>query len=78
MTLSDSTKKMPHRMGSISSLWMMTAHTPMMPPIISEPVSPMNTCAGYALYHKKPIIAPMKAQRNTTSSCEPGMYMMFR
>ena len=22
------------------------AHTPMIPPIVSEPVSPMNTCAG--------------------------------
>ena len=39
-------KNMPQRMGSISSLWIMMAQTPMMPPIISDPVSPINTCAG--------------------------------
>ena len=32
--------------GSISSLCMMIAVTAMIPPIVSDPVSPMNTCAG--------------------------------
>ena len=54
------------------------AVTAMMPPMVSEPVSPINTCAGYALYHRKPISAPMKAHMNTTSSSDPGMYMMLR
>ena len=46
MTLRLSIKKMPQSSGSNSSLWMMTAHTPMMPPMVSEPVSPMKICAG--------------------------------
>ena len=54
---------------------MMTAQTPMMPPMVSEPVSPMNTWAGKALYHRKPIMAPMNADRNTTSSSACGIYM---
>ena len=78
MSLSISTKKMPQSMGSSSSLWMMTAQTPMMPPMVSEPVSPIKTCAGKALYQRKPIMAPTKAQRNTTSSSEWGMYMMSK
>ena len=39
-------KNMPHKMGNISSLCMMIADTAMMPPMVSEPVSPMKTCAG--------------------------------
>lgn len=33
---------------------MMMANTAISPPIVRLPVSPMNTCAGKALYHKKP------------------------
>ena len=39
-------EKIPQRIGSISSLWMMMAPTAMIPPMVSEPVSPMNTWAG--------------------------------
>lgn len=39
-------EEIPQRIGSISSLWMMMAPTAMIPPMVSEPVSPMNTWAG--------------------------------
>jgi len=56
----------------------MMANTAIIPPIVKLPVSPINTCAGYALYHKNPISAPINAQMKITSSSEPGIYIMFR
>ena len=38
----------------------------------SEPVSPINTIAGGALYHKKPSAEPIIAAHNTVSSPAPG------
>ena len=50
----------------------------MMPPMESEPVSPMKICAGKELYQRKPMSAPRKAAAKTVSSPAPGMYMMLR
>ena len=72
------TRNTPQRIGISNSLCMIMANTAMMPPIVKLPVSPMNTCAGYALYHRKPINAPIKAQMKITSSSDPGIYMMLR
>ena len=69
---------MPHSSGSRSSLRMQRAKTAMMPPIESEPVSPMNICAGKELYHRNPSSAPPMAAAKTTSSEASGMYMMLR
>ena len=41
-----STKKIPHRIGSSSSLRISSANTAMIPPMARLPVSPINTCAG--------------------------------
>ena len=56
-----SIRKMPHSTGSSSSLRMSTALTPITPPIVRLPVSPMNTWAGKVLYHRNPSSAPTKA-----------------
>ena len=69
---------MPQRMGISNSLCMIMASTAMMPPMVSEPVSPMKICAGKALYHRKPMSAPTMAQIKMTNSCEPGTYIIFR
>ena len=50
----------------------------MIPPKVRLPVSPMKTWAGYALYHRNPIVAPMNALAKTTNSSVPGIYMMFK
>ena len=71
-------KNTPHINGSMSSLCIITADTAMIPPMVRLPVSPMKTCAGYELYHKNPIKAPMKAHKNTTISSLPGINMILR
>ena len=78
MTLMLSARKTKQMMGMSSSLCIIIAVTAMMPPMASDPVSPMNTCAGYELYHRNPMSAPPKAQRNITSSSDCGMYMMSK
>ena len=57
---------------------MAIAKTAMIPPNAKLPVSPMNTCAGYELNHKKPIVAPINAAAKTNNSPEPGMYIILR
>ena len=47
---------------------------PSEPPIASDPVSPMNTCAGWQLNHKNPRPAPMSAAQNTVNSPAPFTY----
>ena len=69
---------MPQRIGRSSSFLMRIAHTPIIPPSIRLPVSPMKTWAGKALYQRKPIRAPTKAAMNTAISPLPGIYMIFR
>ena len=56
-----STKKIPQRIGINNSLRMMIAKTAIIPPKVKLPVSPINTWAGYELYHRKPTVAPIKA-----------------
>ena len=75
MTLTLSIRNTPQRIGKSNSLWIITAHTPMMPPIVRLPVSPMKICAGKPFHQRKPISAPTNAARNTTSSSLPGMYI---
>ena len=59
-TESASSTKMPPRMISRSSVWVITASAPIAPPNPSEPVSPMKIEAGKALNHRKPTEAPTK------------------
>jgi hypothetical protein len=54
MTDSASTTNSPPTMPSTISCLVATAMAPSAPPSASEPVSPMNTAAGGALYHRKP------------------------
>ena len=44
---------------------------PSAPPNASEPVSPINTMAGGALYHKKPSPAPMSVPQKIANSPTP-------
>ena len=62
-----SIKKIPQRIGINNSFLMAIAKTAMMPPNAKLPVSPINTCAGKELYHKKPTHAPTKALIKTTN-----------
>ena len=57
---------------------MQIAKAAMIPPRASDPVSPIKTCAGYELYHRKATHAPTNAALNTTSSSDPGIYMILR
>ena len=49
------------------------ATAPSAPPSASEPVSPMNTCAGFALNQRKPRQAPTIAVRMSSSMCGRSM-----
>ena len=46
--------------------------TPKAPPKASEPVSPMNTAAGGALYHKNPSPPPIIPMVKISNSPVPG------
>ena len=71
ITESASTTKMPPISSSRSSVLVMIAKPASAPPNAIEPVSPMNTSAGKALYQRKPIEAPISAAaRIARSSCE--------
>ena len=59
ITDSASITKMPPISNRSSSLWLMIAKPPSAPPIAIEPVSPMNTSAGKALYQRNPIAPPI-------------------
>ena len=65
-------------MGIKSSFRIAMAKTAIIAPIDKLPVSPIKTCAGYVLYHRKPIHAPIKAAAKTTNSPELGMYIISR
>src|SRR6185437_11801620 len=66
-----SNTKRPPTMASTISCLTATATAPSAPPSGSEPVSPMNTMAGGALYQRKPRPAPIRAASNTASSPVP-------
>src|SRR5437870_4064548 len=44
---------------------------PRPPPRASEPVSPINTCAGWQLNHRNPRPAPIMAAQKTVNSPAP-------
>ena len=48
------------------------------PPNAKDPVSPINTCAGYPLNHKNPRSAPIIEERKIAISPAPSMYKMFK
>src|SRR5205085_6658757 len=73
ITDSASTTKMPPMMASTISWRTITAMVPSAPPRASAPTSPMNTCAGCALNHRKASPAPATAEQKISSSPEPGM-----
>ena len=50
---------MPPMKSSSSSCLISTATVPMAPPSASEPTSPMKISAGWALYQRKPRLAPV-------------------
>ena len=64
---------MPPMMASTISCRTMTAMVPSAPPSASAPTSPMNTCAGCALNHRKASPAPAMAAQKMSSSPVPGM-----
>ncbi len=78
MTETASATKIPPVTTRISSCFVTTASAPSAPPKAREPVSPMKTSAGWALYQRKPRLAPRIAPQKTTSSPLPGMYWMRR
>ena len=61
ITESASITKMPPIRSSSNSTFMKIANAAIAPPSAIEPVSPMNTSAGKALYQRKPIAAPISA-----------------
>jgi hypothetical protein len=60
MTESASTTKIPPIRRSSGSVFVMIAKAASEPPSPIEPVSPMKTCAGKALYQRNPIEAPIR------------------
>ncbi len=64
---------MPPMKNSRISCLMITATVPMAPPKASEPTSPMKTSAGWALYQRKPRLAPVIAPQKTVSSATWGI-----
>ncbi|OLE57265.1 MAG: hypothetical protein AUG13_04920 [Chloroflexi bacterium 13_1_20CM_2_59_7] len=50
-----------------------TATAPIAPPRARDPTSPMNTSAGCALYHRKPIADPTIAPQKIVNSPTWGM-----
>ena len=73
ITDSTSATNTPPMMPSTISCRVMTASVPSAPPSDSAPTSPMNTCAGWALNHRKARPAPANAPQNTSNSPAPGM-----
>ncbi len=70
-TESASITKIPPRMISSTSVWVITASAPIAPPRPSEPVSPMKIEAGKALNQRKPIEAPTKQAASSARSSWP-------
>ncbi len=72
-TLSASTTKIPPRMMSSSSVFVITASPAIAPPSPSEPVSPMKIVAGKALNHRKPTQAPTRQPASSERSASPAV-----
>ncbi len=73
ITDSASTTNRPPTISSTTSFLVSTASMPIAPPMPRAPTSPMNTCAGYVLYQRKPMPAPNSAAAKMASSSMPGM-----
>ncbi len=69
---------MPPMMPSTISWRVITAIVPSAPPSDSAPTSPMKTCAGCVLNHRKASPAPAIAAQKISSSPVPGMYGKIR
>ena len=73
-----SIRKIPHIKGISHSFLTAIEITAIIPPIVKLPVSPINTWAGYVLYHKNPTSAPTKAPIKIVISPTLGMYIIFK
>ena len=71
MTESVSITNNPPIMNKTSACFIDTAIQPRAEPRDKDPVSPMNTAAGGALYHKNPNPLPIKAEENIRISPLP-------
>ena len=71
MTDNASTTNNTPTMANTNSCFVATAIAPRAPPKANDQVSPINTAAGGALYHKKPKPAPTKAEVKTNNSPVP-------
>ena len=72
---------MPPIIDKMISCLVATAIAPIAPPIDKDPVSPIKTIAGGALYHKKPNPEPIKATQiitNSPVSLTYGILKLFR
>src|SRR5512134_423666 len=69
-----STTNTPPATTNTNSCLLINATIPSAAPNASEPTSPINICAGYALNHRKPIPAATSAPQNTDNSAEPATY----
>ena len=74
MTDNASTTNKPPIIAKTISCLVQTEIAPSAPPRASDPVSPIKTAAGGALYHKNPSQAPIKAAENTAISPDPTIY----
>ena len=72
ITESASMRKMPPIRRSRNSVLVMIAKPASAPPIAIEPVSPMNTSAGKALYQRKPTVPPISAAARIARSSGRG------
>ena len=68
ITDSDYITNTPPIIISKISLFSKIAKHPNAAPRAREPVSPMNTFAGFALYHKKPMHAPIRDKQKINNS----------
>ena len=75
ITDSASTTKSPPTIASTISCLVATAIAPSAPPSASEPVSPMNTAAGGALYQRNPSPPPISAATKISDLAGPGHEM---
>src|SRR6185295_18319131 len=62
----------PPTINNMNSCFVSTATVPIAPPIARLPTSPMNTCAGGALYQRNPRLAPTIAPQKTVNSAASG------
>ncbi|MNP33986.1 hypothetical protein D3C76_1272510 [compost metagenome] len=70
MTDRISITKIPPMITNRSSVLVTIATAPIAPPIPREPVSPINTLAGCALYTRKPSTAPIIAAAHTAAGID--------